>query len=74
MHFYRWPCGSFEVLGAPWTLMRYRPEPRTPSGDSIADFASKEACDAAVADLNERAASLEEARAKYGKREESKSR
>jgi hypothetical protein len=49
--FYRWPCGMFENIGGPWSVMRYRPMPCTPAGDVVITVDSKEACDRIVAAL-----------------------
>lgn len=61
--FYRWPCGMFEDIGGPWSVIRYRPMACTPAGDVVITIDSKEACDRIVAALMERdpEPSLEEA-------------
>ena len=60
--YYRWPCGMFEDIGGPWQVFLYRPMPSTPAGDLVANFDSKEEADEAVAELNAKGDSLEDAR------------
>lgn len=59
---YRWPVGTFEPLGAPWLVIRYRPMPCTPAGDVIAEFETKEQADAAVDQLCAARPSLSQAK------------
>lgn len=63
--YYRWPSGTFEDLGPPWQVYLYRPMPRTPAGDVVATFATKEEADAAADQLNRTNPSLEEVRRLY---------
>lgn len=63
--YFRWPCGLFEPLGAPWQVFRLRPMPGTPEGDLVASFATMGAADDAAQALNQAGATLEEARARF---------
>lgn len=67
MNYYRWPNGVFEFLGGihGWRVLKYRPMPNTPAGDSVATFKTKEEADIAAAELNENNIKLSDAIAKY---------
>ena len=63
--YHRFPNGHFEEIGGPWYVLTRKLMPRTPSGDIVGEFETKEEADAYMRYLDDNRVDWQDAIEKY---------